>query len=424
MNPRMWTNTVEERPFRAAKDASLRSGFSPGGRLSPAKMYRLVLITLVCVVIAPATTFAADTDELPRFRWENFSTASGLPDNHVFCVLVDGNRIWAGTENGLGLYENGAWKVFRPAASPEQQGIAHRVVLSLAVDKSTGDLWVGTMGGLSRISAGRIDNFTQLNSGLSNDIVYGVGVQGDFVWTATAAGASRLNTRTGQWDLFNASNTPMYEIWTYAVNPGPDKVYYAVWGGGVLEYDQATGHWKDYNDPDGETEMVVMKDQGLIHEITTSVSYVDKVLWVATYFGASRYDGRYWHNFLTKDSGLPSNFLNQIKGVDANRAWFSTDKGLAYYDGTNWAVYRPALDTHKPEMLVRDAAGIVTPIAVTSAPAHNYILGVDFQGEDLWVATAEGLSHGIRQQASGATGVPPVQTRNLTKVQAAESHDH
>ena len=70
----------------------------------------------------------------------------------------------------------------------------------------------------------------------------------------------------------------MYEIWTYAVSPAEDKVYYAVWGGGVLEYDQKTERWKDYNDPDGETEMVVMKDQGLIHEITTSVSYVDKIL--------------------------------------------------------------------------------------------------------------------------------------------------
>ena len=90
----------------------------------------------------------------------------------------------------------------------------------------------------------------------------------------------------------------MYEIWTYAVSPAEDKVYYAVWGGGVLEYDVKTERWKDYNDPDGETEMVLMKDQGLIHEITTSVSYVDKILWVATYFGASRYDGRYWHNFL------------------------------------------------------------------------------------------------------------------------------
>ena len=117
---------------------------------------------------------------------------------------------------------------------------------------------------------------------------------------------------------------------------------------------------------------------------------------MATYFGASRYDGRNWKNFLEKDSGLPSNFLNQVKALDGNRAWFSTDKGLAYVDGDNWAVYRPALDTHKPEMLVRDAAGKTIAVPVETAPAHNYIFGVDFQGDDVWVATAKGLSHGIR----------------------------
>ena len=136
----------------------------------------------------------------------------------------------------------------------------------------------------------------------------------------------------------------------------------------------------------------------MIHEITTSVSYVDNILWAATYFGDSRYDGRYWHNFLTKDSGLPSNFTNAIKGVDAKRAWFCTDKGLAYYDGVNWAVYRPSLKDGKPEMTVRDAQGKITPVAVTTAPAHNYILGIDFSGSDIWVATARGLSHGILQQ--------------------------
>jgi ligand-binding sensor domain-containing protein len=348
---------------------------------------------LIAIVAVAAPLFAALPD-MPKFRWENFTTANGLPDNHVFCVLVDGDRIWAGTENGLALYESGKWKVFRPA-----DGLAHRAVLSLALDKNTGDVWAGTMGGLSRISAGRIDTFTQLNSGLANDIVYGVGVQGDFVWAATAAGASRLNTRTSQWTIFNERNTPMYEIWTYSVSPAEDKVYYAVWGGGLLEYNVRTEHWKNYDDPDGETELVLFKDQGLIHEITTSVSYVNKIVWVATYFGASRYDGRSWHNFLTKDSGLPSNFLNQVKGVDGNRAWFSTDKGLAYYDGTNWAIYRPALDTGKPEMLVRDGDGNTTRIEVDSAPAHNYILGVDFQGDDLWVATAKGLSHGSRQRS-------------------------
>jgi hypothetical protein len=35
-------------------------------------------------------------------------------------------------------------------------------------------------------------------------------------------------------------------------------------------------------------------------------------------------------------------------------------------------------------------------LATPTALAHNYILNMDFQGEDIWVATALGLSHGIR----------------------------
>jgi hypothetical protein len=47
-------------------------------------------------------------------------------------------------------------------------------------------------------------------------------------------------------------------------------------------------------------------------------------------------------------------------------------------------------------MLVRDAQGKVTHVETDTAPAHNYVFGVDFQGNDIWVATAKGLSHGIR----------------------------
>src|SRR5579871_2464322 len=309
---------------------------------------------------ASSSWVKATLPAMPRFRFENFTTANGLPDNHVFNVLVDGDRIWAATENGLGLYENGKWKTFTT-----KDGLAHRAVLSLALDKRTGDVWAGTMGGLSRISGGRIDTFTQLNSGLSNDVVYGVSVEGENVWVATAAGACKLDLHTSQWSLFNERNTPMQEIWVYGVSATPTKVYYAVWGSGLLEYDQKKKIWDKYDDPDGETEMVLFKDQGLIHEITTSVSYVDNILWVATYFGDSRYDGRYWHNFLTKDSGLPSNFTNVVKGVDGKRAWFGTDKGLAYYDGVNWAVYRPSLSDGRPEMTVRDAKGEISAVAVS-----------------------------------------------------------
>jgi hypothetical protein len=61
-----------------------------------------------------------------------------------------------------------------------------------------------------------------------------------------------------------------------------------------------------------------------------------------------------------------------------------------------WIVFRPSLETGRPEIIIRDASGNLTVESAASAPAHNYTFGVDFQGSDLWVATAKGLSHGIR----------------------------
>ena len=139
-----------------------------------------------------------------------------------------------------------------------------------------------------------------------------------------------LNTRTGQWSLFNERNTPMYEIWTYNVTRRSRQGLPTQCGAAAFSNTTSRrSAGRITTIPTERQRSCLFKDQGLIHEITTSVSYVDKILWVATYFGDSRYDGRNWRNFLTKDSGLPSNFTNQVKAVDANRAWFSTDKGLA-----------------------------------------------------------------------------------------------
>src|SRR5512141_2142754 len=96
----------------------------------------------------------AATSGLPEFKWVNYTMKDGLPDNKVFNVKVDGNRVWAGTENGLAVFENGKWKTYGT-----KDGLVHRAVLYLDVDKATHDLWIATMGGVSRLSAGRFDNF-------------------------------------------------------------------------------------------------------------------------------------------------------------------------------------------------------------------------------------------------------------------------
>ncbi|HZO99499.1 MAG TPA: regulator [Terriglobia bacterium] len=353
-----------------------------------------ILFGVSLLLLAPSFSLA----QKPRLitHWENFTTGNGMPDEKVFCVAVDGNRVWAGTEDGLVLIENGKiQKVYKT-----EDGLAHRVVMGIAVDKATGDLWIATFGGVSHFSGGHFENFTNLTSGLLNDIVYGIAVDGKYVWAATTAGISRLNTYTGEWTNWSEKNAPLHEPWGYGVAPAGNKVWFAVWGGGLIEYDKSQGYMKAYTDPDEEMELVLFRNQGLIHIIVSNVSYNPdtKMVWASTYFGLSGYDGRNWHNYLTKDSGLASDFINAPKSR-RNEVWACTDKGLSYldYKTGNWVTYRPSKQGGRGEIEITWADMKKTKLETATSLAHNYILNLDFQGEDIWVATAKGLSHGIRE---------------------------
>ncbi|MGB9420485.1 MAG: hypothetical protein WBR14_06200 [Candidatus Acidiferrum sp.] len=360
-------------------------------RLAQPKTWLLSAIGFLCILpAAVAQTPALYTN------WENFTPANGMPDAKVFSVAVDGQRVWAGTENGLVLIENSkVAKVYTTA-----DGLPNRVITGIAVNKNTGDLWLSTFGGLSQFSGGKFQNYTSMTTGLANDIVYAVAIQDEFVWVATTAGINRFNTRTGEWSIFSEKNAPMHEPWAYGIAVGEEKVYAAVWGAGVLEYDIAGGYWKPYNDPDGEMEIVLFKNQGLIHDIVSGISYNHdtKMFWASTYFGMSGYDGHNWFNYLSTDSGLASDFINatQTRGDDV---WACTDKGLSYlnFKTNTWVTYRPNKETGKGEIVITAPDKKTNTIETATSLAHNYILNLAFQGEDIWVATAAGLSHGFHE---------------------------
>jgi hypothetical protein len=362
------------------------------------KSSRAKLVALAAGMLIAASTILAAQNPPLYTKWENFTTANGMPDDKVFCVTVDGDRVWAGTEDGLVLIEKGKIvRVFKP-----EDGLAHRVVMGIAVDKNTGGLWIGTFGGLSYYSGGEFRNYTNLTSGLLNDIIYGVAVQDQYVWVATTAGISRLNTYTGEWRNWSEFNSPFHEPWTYgvAVAKNIGKIYFAMWGGGLIEYDIKSGYMKPYTDPDDEMEMVLFRNQGLIHIIVSNVSYDSdsKMVWGSTYFGLSGYDGRDWHNYLNKDSGLASDFINAPKARGGG-VWSCTDKGLSYFNfKTNtWVTYRPNKKDGQGEIEITWPDNKKTKFETPTSLAHNYVLNMDFRGDDIWVATAKGLSHGIRE---------------------------
>lgn len=220
--------------------------------------------TSLALVLAVIPAMASDPARgMPRFRWESFTTSSGLPSDRVFNVCMDGDRLWAATGNGLAAYRNGERTVYTPFV-----------------------------------------NYTQLNSVLPNDVAYGIAVR----------------------------------------------------GAGVVGCDTKSGPWIGYSDPDEEAEVVVSKDRDPIHDIATPVSWLEaeRVLWVATYFGANR------------------------------------------SDGGKRTVYRSSPDTHEPEISMCEESDNLSRAPAETAPAHNHGCGVGSRNDDIWVATAKGLRHGIR----------------------------
>ncbi len=325
-------------------------------------------------------------------EWHTHTTLDGLPSDKALAVRVDDERVWIGTDAGLTYYEQGRWHTYTVA-----DGLAHPVVLSIDVNPQTGDVWVGTLAGLNRWSAGRFETFDQFNSGLANDVVYGVATEDEYVWAATASGTSRLNTHTGQWEIFDEKNAPMHEPWSYGVSANDGMVYIAVWGGGVVEFNTSSRRWRDYRDPDGEMEIDLFPDDGLVHDVTVSVSYEDGILWVGTYFGLNRYDGLRWRGYFDHDSGLVSNFINSVR-ARGSVVWISTDKGLNSFDGETWVTYQTDLNGGG-EILISSGETVARRRS-TTAIAHNYIYGVDFQGDTVWVATAQGVSQGVAHSDS------------------------
>lgn len=87
---------------------------------------------------------------LSRFdgrKWTHYTTAEGLPGNHVFMLHIDARKtLWIGTNNGLARLQNGRFSVLNT-----NDGLFANNVFSMVA--STDDsIWVGSYGGVAHIA--------------------------------------------------------------------------------------------------------------------------------------------------------------------------------------------------------------------------------------------------------------------------------
>lgn len=356
--------------------------------------------------------------------WENFTSENGLPSDRVSTVVVDGDTVWVGTDRGLVLIKAGAiQRIFTTT-----DGLPSSVVTGVTLDGSRGDLWIATFGGLSRFSGGEFQNYSSLSTGLANDMVYAVALQGEFVWAATASGISRLSRLTGSWSIYNEGNLPVQQASFDGIAVHDKKVYFASWGSGVLEYDSSLEQWQRLDDADHRRGSV--DRSGSKHAFVSGVSYDrrDGVLWVSTFLGLSSFDGNHWNYHPSKEKLLPSDLINATQAQGNGEVWVCTDRGLVDFDlKTHSSVtYRPdGSGTGGGEVVVLNSNNRARTIRTATSLAGRNVMGIAFHGDEVWVATDAGLSHGRRpvrqdrRMIEGVSSPQPIIREVLPKQPAA-----
>ncbi|MBF0212967.1 MAG: regulator [Magnetococcales bacterium] len=93
-----------------------------------------------------AGTWGGGVSRFDGKNWSRYARQDGLPGNIVYGLAFDQeDRLWAGTSNGLGYFEQGRWR-----ALPQNHLLLGAHVYALAVSPAN-ELWAGSRGKVYRI---------------------------------------------------------------------------------------------------------------------------------------------------------------------------------------------------------------------------------------------------------------------------------
>jgi len=119
---------------------------------------------------------------------------SMIPTQNITAVFIDGNTQWYGSDNGLGRHigteakEN--WDLFYT-----DDGLADNYIQAINKDKN-GNLWIGTRGGVSKMSGGTFTNYTTVQGLVSNNVLCIAIDKDGTIWFGTDNGVSHFNGTT------------------------------------------------------------------------------------------------------------------------------------------------------------------------------------------------------------------------------------
>jgi ligand-binding sensor domain-containing protein len=176
--------------------------------------------------------------------------------------------------------------------------------------------------------------------GLSSNMVFAIGVQGDEVWFGTyEGGATHYNRSKKSFRHFTTKGEPAVKAddgesirWknhlaynhVSVITPDVDRIWFGTYfygfgGGGISYYHpQKNPQWKPFNTNDGRAKKV------------NAIAVDGESLWVGSEKGISLLDKTTegWKQFFSTRDGLSGNFVNSIL-IEPDAVWMATNGGIS-----------------------------------------------------------------------------------------------
>ncbi len=196
--------------------------------------------------------------------------------------------------------------------------------------------------------------FQQLTpkDGLSSEMVYAIGVQGEEIWFGTYGGGATLYDRSkGTLKAYTTKGEPMEKVddgdsikWknllsynhVSVVLPDEDRIWFGTYfygfgGGGISYYHpKRNPRWKPFNTNNGRAKKVV------------AMALDGEWVWVGSEKGLSLLDKKteVWKAFYSTQVGLSGNFVQTIL-VQSDVLWVGTSGGISRFDKAKktWKTY-------------------------------------------------------------------------------------
>lgn len=272
-------------------------------------------------------------------KFSLYTTADGLPDNHVRALFEDSaGNLWIGTFGGLAKFKDGNFTVYTT-----RDGLPNNSVESL-IEDSDGSLWIGTRAGLAHLKNSRFTAYTITGGQPENVVASLCRDRNANFWIGTGGGLKRFVegqfvTDGLQPELARDSINRIYQ-------DREGGVWFGTSNNGLIRLSE--GEFSRYSSPDGLPK----------NSVNTIYQDSEGDLWVSTGAGLSQLkDGRF--KVYTTQDGLADDMVWAIYEDSASNLWISTGSGLSRFKNDKFVNYsvKDGLPAKYIPAISEDAAG-------------------------------------------------------------------